>query len=157
MKILLWLLFLPAHLLVAILRYPLAPFAVIFFTSNDRSELLSPFVWLGTIDNGLSGDDGWRNENIKKGSDPLSTWNRIRWLWRNGGNWFNYNAIGCFVDSELLQAHMDDQDSKIFWRNKKGYWLLRGTFFKHLYIFWGWSLFGPQQYKCKFTFTTKLK
>ncbi|NOV29184.1 hypothetical protein [Methylomonas sp. ZR1] len=174
-RILQWLLYLIVHLAIVIARYPLAPIAVVFFTSNDRRDLLFPFTWLGTIDNDLAGDSGWQTEHIMPGSDPLSTWNRIKWLWRNGGNRLNYQLLGC-PDSVLFRLKYDWlQDRDWLWLRPDGYWMLRayipfrdvvifenGQFCwrltkRYLNLFWGWSLFGPIDGGCKFTFTTRIK
>lgn len=161
LRILQWLLYFPLHLLVIAARYPLAPIAVVFFTTNDKRQLLFPFHWLETIDNDLSGDNGWRTEHIKPGSDPLSTWNRIKWLWRNGGNGFNYMVLGCPDDPgfRLAWLNMQNRDDA-FWVRNDGYWMIR-TYIpigrKYLNLFIGWSLFGPLCTCCKFTCTVRIK
>lgn len=155
-----WLVYLPIHLLVILARYPLSPFAVIFFTTNDKRQLLAPFTWLGTIDNDLAGDSGWQTEHIKPGSDPLSLWNRIRWLWRNGGNTLNYQVLGCSYDADFNDRYTGIQDSDRLWIRSDGYWMLRcylkfGA--RYLNLFIGWSVFGPVQGRCKFTCTIRIK
>lgn len=164
LRMLQWLLYLPLHLLVTIARYPLAPIAVLFFTTADRKFLLFPFHWLETIDNDLSGDNGWRTKHIKPGSNPLSTWNRIRWLWRNGGNRFNYMVLGCPDDIGFRRKWQTFSSRDSFWVRSDNYWLLR-TFIliggRYLELFLGWSLFGPKcdgnKIRCKFVCTIRLK
>lgn len=154
MKIALWFLLLPVHISVVLLRYPLAPIAVWMFSTADKRHLRF-MRWLETLDNDLSGDSGWRNEHIKPGSDPLSTWNRIKWLWRNGGNAINYNLLGCEYDPAL-----PSQGKRSFVKRSDGRWLLRLSiplFGKYLELFWGWSIFGPIHGRCKYTFTTRFK
>lgn len=163
-RILQWLLYLPLHLLVTIARYPLAPIAVVFFATNDKRQLHFPFDWLETIDNDLSGDSGWRTKHIKPGSDPLSTWNRIRWLWRNGGNRFNHMTIGCLDDFEYRRPWQGiNKNDTHFWSRPDGYWLWRSftpLFGRFLEVFIGWHLFGPHvdcnKYRCKFVCTVRL-
>lgn len=164
LRMLQWLTYLPLHLLVTIARYPLAPIAVVFFTTNDKRQLLFPFIWLETIDNDLSGDDGWRNEHIKPGSDPLSTWNRIKWLWRNGGNRFNYMVLGCRDDLEFRRERANVNKQRDFWQRPDGYWLWRSyhpVFGRYLELFLGWSLYGPKvsdnKIRCKFVATIRIK
>lgn len=160
LRLLQWLLYLPVHLLIVLARYPLAPMAVVFFTTNDKRQLLWPFAWLGTIDNDLGGDSGWRNEHIKPGSNPLSTWNRICWLWRNGGNAVNYYVLGCRCNSIFELFNLAMQDQRWFWCRPDGYWMVRAYIpwgKKYLNLFWGWSLFGEIDGRCKFTFTTRIK
>lgn len=159
-----WLVYLPIHLLVILARYPLAPIAVVSFTTNDKRHLLFPFTWLGTIDNDLSGDDGWRTEHIKPGSDPLSTWNRIRWLWRNGGNGFNYMTLGCPDDIGFRRKYQTLLTKMPSWVRQDGYWLWRSyhpVFGRQLELFLGWSLFGPKvaenKIRCKYVCTIRLK
>jgi hypothetical protein len=156
MKILKWLLLLPIHILIIITRYPLAPIAVLLCSSADRKQL-TDWRWLETIDNDLAGDTGWRNEHIKPGSDPLSFWNRVRWLWRNGGNSANYNLLGCAYDPNLPPLNTA---GGVCLSRRDGYWLLRKfipLFGKYLELFWGWGLYGPVNGRCKFTFTTRIK
>lgn len=153
-----WLGYLFVHLLIVIARYPIAPFAVVFFTTNDRRELLFPFRWLGTIDNGLDGDSGWRNEHIT--GDPLSTWNRTKWLWRNGGNALNYNLLGVDNDKWFALENWMIQDINRLWVRKDKAWMYRAylpLFGRYLNLFIGWSLFGAIEEKCKFTCTIRIK
>lgn len=160
LRILQWLLYLPLHLLVIAARYPLAPIAVVFFTTNDKRHLLFPFTWLGTIDNDLSGDNGWRTEHIKPGSDPLSTWNRIGWLWRNGGNWVNYKVLSCKADGDWIDNNTKGSTARVWFVRPDGYWMLRAFIpwgKRYLNLFWGWSLFGPIEGKCKMTASTRRK
>jgi hypothetical protein len=149
-----WFLFLIAHAAVVVARYPLSPIAVIFFTTNDKRELLAPFHWLGTLDNDLSGDDGWKNEHIT--GDPLSTWNRIKWLWRNGGNALNYTALGVPYDKWYALTNWIIQDTRNFWKRPDGAWQLRArvpVFGRVWTPYIGWGLFGPVDQRCKFTCT----
>lgn len=149
-----WFLFLPTHILIVLARYPLAPFAVVFFTTNDRRELLFPFRWLGTLDNDLSGDSGWKSEHIT--GDPLSTWNRTKWLWRNGGNVLNYTLLGAPYDKWFALNNWMIQDTKRFWVREDGAWQFRAriSVFGRVWTpFIGWGLFGPVNDRCKFTCT----
>lgn len=143
-----WLIYLIPHFLAIIVRYPLAPFAVLFFSSSDR-KTLTFFKWLETIDNDLSGDYGWKKEHIT--GDSLSNWNRIKWLWRNGGNALNYGLLGCDFQPYETQ--------KTFWQRLDGYWLFRKfwqvTSTRQLEIFIGWALYGPQLNRCKFVCTIR--
>ena len=151
----LWLIALPFHLGVTVLKYPLAPIAVETCSIDDGKHLCLPFRWLETIDNDLGGDNGWKNEHIEPGSDPYSDWNRIKWLWRNGGNWFNYHVIGIDNDTDLppQQPGWTIRDD--------GFWLFRDRFDitdeSQLELFWGWGLYGNIQDMNKFTFTTRIK
>lgn len=149
MKIYKWLALLPLHLAVILLRYPLAPIAVLLFSSSDKRRL-TRLKWLETIDNDLTGDDGWKTEHIT--GVPLAFWNCVKWLWRNGGNRFNYETIG-------TRAFITYQVGPSVWRNADGYWMLRKKiplFGKTLELFWGWSLHGRINGLCKYTFTTRL-
>lgn len=143
-----WLLYLIPHLLAIVVRYPLAPFAVLFFSSKDRTHLTF-FKWLETIDNDLSGDLGWKTEHIS--GDSLSSWNRINWLWRNGGNALNYGLLGCDFEQYTTQDE--------YWVRADGYWIFRKfwqiTSTRQLEIFIGWALYGPQLFRCKFVCTIR--
>jgi len=126
---------------------------VLFFTTQDKRYLHFPFAWLETIDNDLSGDQGWK-DSLK--GDPLSFWNRVKWLWRNGGNWCNYYLLGVPNDARFVVEHQWEQDSKNFWQRPDGAWQYRaakktplGTWTPYI----GWGLFGQVEERCKFTFT----
>lgn len=140
LRVIQWLLYLPAHILLITSRYPLAPIAVLLFSSKDKRSLTF-MKWLETIDNDLTGDYGWQHEHIKPGSDPLSTWNRIGWLWRNGGNRVNYTILGC----KYKPLPRTD-----------GYWVIQRMFGK-LELFWGWGIHSENYGYSKFTFTTRIR
>ena len=129
----------PLWLLVILARYPLAFVAVACSYKND---VTFPFKWLGTIDNDLAGDQGWRDEHLW-GSSPDSYINKVRWLWRNGGNRFNYFVIGVAADPRPAWA---------FWSSKQ-IPLFAGRFLD-LRIGWtGYELQG----RCKYVFTIRIK
>lgn len=156
MRILQWLVFLPLNLLLGVFSFILAPFAVLLFSSPDKLHLVR-FKWLETIDNDLTGDAGWKAEHLL-GADPLSAINRIRWLWRNGGNTVNYKVLGVMADPDWI----GQQDRSLyFWRRPDGYWLYRRFFplagaYK-LELFFGWALLGPQLGLCKFVCQIRIK
>lgn len=152
----LWAMFLPLHIGVTVIKYPMAPIAVYAFQADDGKHLDPAFVWLETIDNDLCGDSGWKNEHIEPGSDPCSDWNKTQWLWRNGGNWFNYHVIGTDNDPNIgpFEPGLNVRED--------GYWLYREYFNipetdKHLELFWGWGLYGNVHDLNKFTFTTRIQ
>lgn len=150
------------HILVWLAKYPLAPIAVLLFSTPDGKQLRRPFLWLQTNDNDLGGDSGWKNEHIKPGSDPYSFWNKVKWLWRNGGHDFNYKVLGTPNDQWFYFDNYMIQDSKEFWVRPDGYWMFRGYrkwpfSKKRLFIFTGWSLFGPINKMCKITCTFRLR
>jgi hypothetical protein len=152
----LWLVGLPFHITVAVVKYPLSPIAVYTCSVDDDKHLCWPFRWLETIDNDLGGDSGWRKEHIEPGSDPYSDWNRTMWLWRNGGNWFNYNVLG--IDA-YPKSQLPPQESGLTTRDD-GFWVLRDRFGissnSDLEVFWGWGLYGNIQGMNKFSFTTRI-
>lgn len=144
------------HIAVVLSRYPLAIIAVIFFSSKDKLSL-RVWKWLEACDWSLAGDPGWREEHLI-GSDPLSIINRIRWLWRNGGNNYNYNTIG--VPDNAMWRIAQRQGYGYFER-PDGYWLkkikvtLWGDFFIQLWF--GWNILGPQSGRCKYVCTIRGK
>lgn len=147
-----WLLYLLPHLLINIVRYPLAVLAVLLCSTRDRRHL-THLRWLETIDNDLAGDSGWREEHLV-GSDPLSRINRIRWLWRNGGNALNYGLLGCRWPG--LYTH----NGPHYWRRMDGRWLYRRFFRvgpRYVEVFLGWALFGPQLKRCKYVATIRVR
>jgi hypothetical protein len=130
--------FLP-WLFVILIRYPLAFIAVAFSKDNN---LRTPFHWLETIDNDLTGDSGWKTEHLS-GSDPTSYKNKVRWIWRNGGNRFNYYTIG---------VSYSNRPSWAFW-SQKAIPLIAGRF---LDLRFGWTDYELQG-RCKFVFTIRVK
>jgi hypothetical protein len=152
LSILKWFLFVPVYIFIWFVKFPLAPIAVLLFSSKDKRHLVF-CKWLETIDNDLSGDQGWK-DSLK--GDPLSFWNRVKWLWRNGGNWFNYWVIGVVNDARFVVEHQWEQDTKNFWQRSDGAWQYRAT--KKTFLgtwtpYIGWGLFGQVEERCKFTFT----
>lgn len=150
---LLWTALLPVHIGVAVLKYPLSPVAVEFFSTDDKKHLETPFQWLETLDNDLGGDYGWVHEHIEPGSDPYSDWNRIGWLWRNGGNAVNYNILGIEpgVNPEFHRGLNIREDGFWVWRD-----YIKFNDDTALEAFWGWGLYGIVHDKNKFTFTTRI-
>lgn len=126
--------------LVFLLRYPLAFFAVAF--AGNSHILKFGFKWLDTIDNDDLGDQGWKDEHIIS-SNPDTYINRVRWIWRNGGNRFNYFVIG--VPSENRPAWA-------FW-SKSAIPLWPGRF---LDVRYGWSDYNLEG-RCKFVLTFRGK
>lgn len=126
---------------VVLIRYPAAVLAVLFFVREAR--LASPFLWLDTIDNTLDGDAGHQAEHMI-GADPTAWYNRLLWLWRNGGNRFNYWTIGVEDGNAPAWA---------FW-NKVTVPLVLSRF-----LDWrcGWSPEGPKQGRRKFVMTLRIK
>lgn len=129
----------PLWLLVIIARYPLAFIAVAW---RDGLQLSPLFWWLDTIDNDLTGDDGWKAEHLS-GSDPNSYWNMVRWIWRNGGNNFNYWIIG---------VPFENRPGWAFW-SKTAIPLPAGRFID---LRFGWSDYQLQG-RCKYVFTARIK
>jgi hypothetical protein len=150
---LLWTVLIPVQVGVAVLRYPLAPVAVTMFSTEDKKHLELPFHWLETIDNDLGGDSGWVNEHIEPGSDPYSDWNRIKWLWRNGGDWVSYYIIGidAGTNPEYHKGLNIREDGFWTWRD---YAVINST--TAIEVYWGWGLYGNVLGKNKFTFTTRI-
>lgn len=156
-----WLALLIPHLLLSLVRYPLAVLAVLCFSSADRRHL-TRLRWLETIDNDLAGDSGWREKHLI-GSDPLSRLNRIRWLWRNGGNTLNYLTFGV-CDWPALRGFAPMFASLppfTYIRRPDGAWLYRRFIpiwpGRDLEIFLGWALLGPQQGRCKYVCSLRIR
>lgn len=137
-----YVMFFPAFSLVVLLRYPAAVIAVLLFSSPDKLTL-SRWKWLETIDNTLIGDLGWRTEHMI-GHDPLAWYNRIGWLWRNGGNRFNYEVLGIPASTPPAWA----------WWAPTAIPLFAGRF---LDLRLGWNLDGPQLGRCKYVFSVRIK
>ncbi|WP_026601480.1 DUF7338 family protein [Methylomonas sp. 11b] len=155
MMFLRWFLYFIPHFAVFLARYPAAPLAILFFSSDDK-RTLTGWRWLVTIDNDLGGDDDWRNKHIKPGSNPYSFWNRMRWLWKNGGNRFNHERLGMPVDSLFVWMHSQQQANQSFWQRSDGVWQWRATkkvFGRMWTPYIGWALFGAKNGICSFKAT----
>ena len=130
----------PLWLLVIIARYPLAFIAVPW--QKDK-QLQWPFRWLDTIDNTLDGDEGWKAEHLWPSKNPSDYFNQVRWLWRNGGNRFNYYVIG---------VPFENRPSWAFW-SKTAIPLFAGRFID---LRFGWTDYHLQG-RCKYVFTIRIK
>jgi hypothetical protein len=156
MKIALYFAILPLHVLIWLLKWPLGIVAVLFFSSEDKLTITA-LKWLMTDDNDMRGDSGWREEHLI-GSNPLSVLNRIRWLWRNGGNHANYFWFGI---PEITGWASSLPHTYGTYRYPTGHFLYYkkirfiGPLFFQLTV--GWALFGPQNGRVKYVFTPRLK
>ena len=152
MRKLQWIALVPINLIFSVVCVLISPVAACFVT-DDRRFLLQPFVWVETIDNDLAGDGGWQSEHLI-GDDPLTWTNRIRWLWRNGANTLNYRVLGVPFGPPTFQV-----DAYRWWRTD-GAWLYRRFLLfgsRHLELFFGWALLGPQQGRCKYVCSIRLR
>lgn len=152
MKLVRWFLLLPAHVGIFLIRYPLSPIVILLFSTKDK-RYLTAFRWLETVDNDLTGDTGWQVEHLK-GDNPFKFWNRVKWLWRNGGNSANYGFLGCDYNDPEWSGLPAECDKRGLYVRKDGYWLYRKVI-AGVEVFWGWGIYGPKNDRCKFTFTTR--
>ena len=94
-----WLLFVPVVYLAAIVGRLLAPFVVLF--SSSEGWLPSWLSWFQTPDYSLVGDGGWQKEHWqfrKKLPQSLSIYvGRVGWLWRNNMYGFDIDVLGANV------------------------------------------------------------
>lgn len=90
----------------------------------------------------LLGDQGWRDEHLW-GNDPTSYINQVRWLWRNGGNEFNYWWIG---------VSASDRPEWAFWSSKQ----IPLIFGRFLDLRFGWTDYQLHG-RCKYVFTIRIK
>ncbi|WP_445368847.1 DUF7338 family protein [Methylomonas sp. BW4-1] len=161
LRIVQWLLYAPIHVFLVVLVRPwLAWVAVKWFSTKDKLGLQPWLFWFMTIDNPLSGDEGWQTEHIPPGSDPLSDENRTDWMRRNGFNWLNHWILGCKSDDVWTLFNLAIQNEHWLWVRPDGYWLVRAYIpwrEKYLNLFLGWSLFGEIDGRCKFTLTIRFK
>jgi hypothetical protein len=134
----LWLkyfLLLPFFLMKGLAR-PILPWIVVpFFSTPDKLHLRRPFEWFDTIDNPLTGDEGWQT-HLWYGDDPMHVLNRIGWLIRNGGNRLSYTFFGCDAD-----------DPHPFYRPYIPLW--NGWRWD---VMLGWNVKGQQQGRAKYCF-----
>lgn len=132
----------PLFWLVVIGRYFAAPIAIWRYSTPDRL-CLTRWRWLETIDNTLAGDFGHQTEHMI-GTDPLAWYNRVLWLWRNGGNRFNYWKIGVADDAAPQWAFWDKLTIP-----------LAGGVFADIRL--GWSPEGPKDGRRKYVMTIRFK
>lgn len=160
LRVLQWLIYLPLHVLTVLLRYPLAPIAVIFFSTPDRKHLTF-FKFLETQDVDMGGDTGFQTHHITPGSDPYSVWNRIRWGFRNGCQTLTYRWFGVNFDKEWADSISATSEGKIFFVRPDGAWLLfidnKPLFGRFLTIFFGFGIRSNINGKSKFSCTVRFK
>jgi len=147
-----WLLLMPLHLLVWLSRYIFAVPAVLLFSTKDRKHLRFPFRWLETQDNDLGGDFGWQSEHIKPGSDPYSNYNRIMWLFRNGGQVVEYKVLG--IDYKEFQGVSPLNPNHGLSVRTDGYWQYRNII-GPVEVYWGWGLWSNIADRSKYVWTTR--
>ncbi|MBK9497421.1 MAG: hypothetical protein IPO08_23445 [Xanthomonadales bacterium] len=154
-----WFVFLIASSAVVVSRYPASVIAVLFLSSDDKRSL-TRWKWLETIDNDLSGDSGWKEEHLI-GSNPVSSINRVRWLWRNGGNRFNYMTVGVpatGVPPKFIASwEAPNPGSFILRRDAFMFRRFYQLGAKSIEVFLGWALRGPQQGRCKLVCSIRLR
>lgn len=100
-----WLACISGHLLAKLFVYPTAPFVCWLFATPNKRHLRAPFTWMETTDWDMAGDDAWREKRIAPGSDPLSLWNRTRWLWRNGAQALSFGVFGVAADRMVASGN----------------------------------------------------
>lgn len=150
-----WLALLPVHLVVVGGAWLLAPIAVRWFSTADGRHLRSPFRWIETIDNDMSGDSYWQTEHLE-GSDALSEPARIGWAKRNGGNAVNYGPLGVPVDPEWLHRYRSPFTGQISggpaWWTDRAFCLrlIRPIGQRNLELSLGWNLLGPKSGRAKY-------
>jgi hypothetical protein len=130
----------PVFWLVIFARYA-AAFPAVYFARDFK--IRPPFLWISTIDNDLRGDSGHQAEHML-GKDPSAWWNQVLWLWRNGGNHFNYYTIGVSDSTAPPWA---------FWDKVA----IRLPFGRFLDVRVGWSPEGPKQGRRKYVMTARIK
>lgn len=86
-----FLIYLPIHIAVILLRYPLGPIAVALSRSYKLPWI---FRWLDTDDFDLRGDGGHQERMFARGYMPEDYLSMLTWVWRNGGHWVNYHLLG---------------------------------------------------------------
>ena len=155
LRLIQWLIYLIPYILLWLLKFPLAPIAVILFSTKDRKHLWKFLYLFETIDNDLGGDSGWLTHIT---GDRYSTWNRIKWLWRNGFNTFNFLILSIKLNVAEYNEWKYNQTDRNFWIFSDGSWQYRAhkkiPFINRYWTpFIGWGLFGPINGRCKFTCT----
>ncbi|MFV0662772.1 hypothetical protein [Denitromonas sp.] len=107
-----WLASLVGHALAKGLAMLLAPLVCAFAATSDRRHLCEPWRWMETLDWDMAGDPPWREHRLV-GDDPLSWWNRTRWIWRNGAQALSYRRFGTKaigLTYRLAPGSVDDPD-----------------------------------------------
>ena len=159
LRVLQWLIYLPLHVITVLLRYPLAPIAIKYFSTPDKLHLTF-FKWLETTDATLQGDAGWLT-HIEPGSDPLSDTNRRGWVKRNGAQSLTYRWFGVKFDKEWADSIIPTSKGKIFFIRNDGAWLLfidnKPLFGRYFTLFMGWGIRSQLNGKSKISCTVRLK
>lgn len=132
-----YLVLLPFYILFSIFARLCAPIAVVFFSTPDKRFLRFPFRWLMTLDADLGGDVYWPQHIT---GSRYSTWNRIRWMLRNGGHYGSYFWFGCNVgDSRFPEFRR---------------FIKIGN--RYLELFFGWHHKGAKYGRAKYVFSIRL-
>lgn len=103
----------------------LAPLVCWLWATEDRLHLRSPFRWMETLDWDMAGDPPWRDTR----SDPLSWWNRTRWIWRNGAQAAALEVFGAQAGEDHHDESSQDgsyrltvAESAFYWRADREIW-----------------------------------
>ncbi len=134
-------LYLPFFVLMQIVAKLCTPIAVIWFSTPDRTQLKAPFQWLMTLDADLGGDKYWPSHIT---GDRYSTWNRIKWMWRNGGHTLSYGLFGCVANDArypLSRRYLPVSLGK----------------YRFLEVSTGWNHPGAQRGRAKYMLSIRLK
>lgn len=155
LRLIQWLIYLPIYLALWVLKFPTAPFILVFFQNNAGTNLVGLGKLWGTIDNDLGGDYGWQ---LKIRGNKYAFKNKLLWLWRNGFNYFNYKFLSIKINLEDFGKYYYKQQGKRFWIFSDGSWQWRAKvripiWGRYWTPFIGWGLFGPINGRCKFTCT----
>lgn len=101
---------LAAELLAKVINYPLAPVAVLF--ASEDGWLPKWLSYLGTPDNSLDGDEGWKTEHrqFKVEDSKFKQWvNRTAWLYRNSMYGFSQSVLGVTIQPGFTYSVSGDE------------------------------------------------
>jgi hypothetical protein len=153
LSILRYLVYAPAHCLLAAISYPIVPFLILF----QRDAWLPNWCWwFQTWDNSLDGDNGWQTEHrpwldipYKQLSSLQRYVCRVMWLWRNPVYGFERKVLSANPTGEVIQygSYTEGngnvlyvQSNSFFWNGDKSI-----GYGKKLNWLIGWKIMYPER------------
>lgn len=159
-SILKWMALVPVDLLTTVLGRFIAPFAVPFASKDGWFPWW--LKWLGTYDNSLEGDNGWKTEHWQwryKLPDWLARYvGRVGFLWRNNMYGFDIDVLGAPIQEgfkfqvwgnpevsnlPLVEGwvfrKLTNPDGTVYWQF---YWVKSWCAHRAVRVVLGWKLWG---------------
>lgn len=106
-----WILLQPVSILASIFGLIFNP--LIALAAREDGTLPDYLIWLGTLDNTLDGDDGWKLEHrpFMNESNKFRRWvNRTFWLYRNNMYGFAERVLGFQLPQDYIYTCLGSEE-----------------------------------------------